>query len=626
MKQTIIHFSIFFLFVFISAINNQKLFAQENCGNGIDDDSDGLIDCLDPDCTANPPSTFNFNTGNNGMGGALPGGSQDLLWTFSTTFAGPYAPAIIMSPTPPNYYSSPWPNAAWISLSQSGNHSGQVDWYFKINFLLPCANLCGISYSNPGSFCLNFDYFADNSIYEIWVNGVPQSSMIGNIPVASPYTNQGYNSVGMLSASLCQNWQPGLNELIVRVASGAPYIGLLVQSSINYPPTPTATVNGTTEVCQGDPPPNITFTGNGTPPFTFTYNINGGTNQAVSTTSGNTATVSVPTNTPGVYTYTLANFSDSNSSCFGITDTAIVTVHSNPNVFITPDSAYICPNDTISLTANSSTVSQHYLWSTADTTQSVNVNPGSVSTYTVSITDVNGCSGSSGTTVFVNQYVLPVFNASGPYCAGDTAGALPDTSVNGITGTWSPASVSTVSAGTSTYTFTPASGQCADTATMDVTVNIIVTPELNALGGPYCVGDIPPALPSTSVNGITGTWSPAAISTASPGTSLYTFTPDAGQCAFAIFVDSVFVKGCEVTIPNIFTPNNDGSNDTFVIKGIEDFPESLLEIYNRWGKKLYECVGYKNDWTGKNYADGVYYYILTLENGKSHHGTVTLMR
>jgi len=618
---------VLFIFLFISAINIQNLYAQENCANGTDDDGDGLVDCLDPDCTGSPPSSFYFNTGNNGWGGVLAGGAQDLSWTYSSSYAGPYTPAIVMSVLPGNYYSSPWPNSAWISYSTNGYHTGSPqDFYFRITFLLPCVDLCGSSYSTTGVFCLNLDYFSDNSIGEIWVNGVPQSSIIGTIPVANPYYNYGFMASGMLTASLCQNWHPGLNEIIVKVCSGPPYVGLLVQSSINFPPSPTADISGDTSVCQGAPPPVITFTGNGTPPFTFNYNINGGATQTVNATTGNTATVTVPTNTPGVYTYTLTSVQDSNSACaVSVNDAATITVIQNPYVFITPDSANICPPDTISLTAHASTSAQHYHWSTLDTTQTAVVSPITSTNYTVTLTDVNGCSGSASAVVLISPDATPVFTALGPYCAGDTPGLLPDISVNGITGTWNPASIGTGSAGTAAYSFTPSSGQCAVGATMQVTVNALVTPAFT-IPGPYCAGDIPVTLSATSVNGITGTWNPPLISTASAGTFIYIFTPDTGQCASSIIYDTVTVNGCEVTIPNIFTPNNDGANDEFVIEGIEDFPGSKLEIFNRWGRKIYESTGYKNDWDGKNYADGVYYYVLTLDNGKEFQGTITLMR
>jgi hypothetical protein len=104
---------------------------------------------------------------------------------------------------------------------------------------------------------------------------------------------------------------------------------------------------------------------------------------------------------------------------------------------------------------------------------------------------------------------------------------LPTLSNNGITGTWNPATISTAAAGTTTYTFTPDAGQCATaTTTVDVTVTGAVTPTFDPIGN-LCIGATAPLLPAVSNNGINGTWNPATISTATAGTTTYTFTPDA---------------------------------------------------------------------------------------------------
>ncbi|MCC6584586.1 MAG: T9SS type A sorting domain-containing protein [Chitinophagales bacterium] len=132
--------------------------------------------------------------------------------------------------------------------------------------------------------------------------------------------------------------------------------------------------------------------------------------------------------------------------------------------------------------------------------------------------------------LLISAPILPTFSQLGLYCVGATAGTLPTTSNNGITGTWSPSTVSTSTAGTSTYTFTPSAGQCASTATMDISVSTSLTPTFSQLG-PYCVGATAGTLPTTSNNGITGTWSPSTVSTSTAGTSTYTFTPSAVQCA-----------------------------------------------------------------------------------------------
>ncbi|RQO30614.1 hypothetical protein DBR32_07720, partial [Taibaiella sp. KBW10] len=92
------------------------------------------------------------------------------------------------------------------------------------------------------------------------------------------------------------------------------------------------------------------------------------------------------------------------------------------------------------------------------------------------------------------------------------------------TGTWSPALNNTA---TTTYTFTPTVGQCANTATMTITVNPSITPTFTQVAA-ICSGATLAALPTTSNNSITGTWSPALNNTA---TTTYTFTPTAGQCA-----------------------------------------------------------------------------------------------
>ncbi len=65
---------------------------------------------------------------------------------------------------------------------------------------------------------------------------------------------------------------------------------------------------------------------------------------------------------------------------------------------------------------------------------------------------------------------------------------------------------------------------------------MIVEP-LFAQLGPYCLNATPDNLSLTSDNGITGTWNPAAIATGAVGTTTYTFTPDAGQCAVPVTMD-----------------------------------------------------------------------------------------
>ena len=87
----------------------------------------------------------------------------------------------------------------------------------------------------------------------------------------------------------------------------------------------------------------------------------------------------------------------------------------------------------------------------------------------------------------------------------------------------------------------------------------------------------------------------------------------------------------ELYIPNIFTPNSDGENDTFQILNLEDFGENAgvqLTITNRWGRQVYRAKNYTNaeGWDGGNYSDGVYFYHLILPDNTIHNGWVEIWR
>jgi gliding motility-associated-like protein len=126
--------------------------------------------------------------------------------------------------------------------------------------------------------------------------------------------------------------------------------------------------------------------------------------------------------------------------------------------------------------------------------------------------------------ITVNPKVTPTFTQVNAICEGATLSALPTTSNNSITGTWSPALNNTT---TTSYTFTPASTECANTASMSITVNPKVTPTFTQVNA-ICEGATLSALPTTSNNSITGTWSPALNNTT---TTTYTFNPASGECA-----------------------------------------------------------------------------------------------
>jgi gliding motility-associated-like protein len=293
---------------------------------------------------------------------------------------------------------------------------------------------------------------------------------------------------------------------------------------------------------------------------------------------------------------------------------------------------------------------------------------------------------------------LPTFTAVAPICNGGTLNALPTASLNGFNGTWSPALNNTA---TTTYTFTPTSGQCASVTTMIITVNPNVTPTFNAIGQ-LCIGESAPSLPNSSLEGISGTWTPTAIDNTVSG--VYNFEPNVGQCAtngsLSVTVQSGFdfeisgscvennfilevtavndtfdvdnasyawynsnqqlvgsnsttfnvtayllslssiqtlpitfsltvttPDGCwrnePITLDRIFcgiqkgiSVNNDGKNEFFDLRLLD---VKNLTIFNRYGMKVYSKNQYKDEWKGQSdngdeLPDGTYYYVIEFNN------------
>jgi len=120
-----------------------------------------------------------------------------------------------------------------------------------------------------------------------------------------------------------------------------------------------------------------------------------------------------------------------------------------------------------------------------------------------------------------------------------------------------------------------------------------------------------------------------------PGTDPRTFDPlkkytfgvtvqDAySVCPLATGEMSFIADWCEYTIPNVVTPNGDNRNDRFDVQFIENFPNSTLRVFDRWGKLVFEQADYdqysKKDgsgWDASDVSAGTYYYELLIPYAK----------
>jgi gliding motility-associated-like protein len=77
---------------------------------------------------------------------------------------------------------------------------------------------------------------------------------------------------------------------------------------------------------------------------------------------------------------------------------------------------------------------------------------------------------------------------------------------------------------------------------------------------------------------------------------------------------------CKVKVFTYISPNNDGQNDQFIIENIEEYPDNIVQIFNRWGQLIVEIKNYDNQenaWGSKKYPinepGGTYYYVIDLD-------------
>jgi hypothetical protein len=174
-------------------------------------------------------------------------------------------------------------------------------------------------------------------------------------------------------------------------------------------------------------------------------------------------------------------------------------------------------------------------------------------TYTIAAT--GGCPAVTATTsVVITSQLVPTFTAVAPICSGSTLAALPTTSLNGVTGTWSPALSNTVS---NTYTFTPTAGQCASTTTLPITVNALPTPVITG-ATPVCqtIGTNYTTYSTANVAGHTYNWSVTNGTIISgQGTNSITVNWTAVGAGNIGVTETITATTCSVTVSKPVTVN-----------------------------------------------------------------------
>jgi gliding motility-associated-like protein len=281
-----------------------------------------------------------------------------------------------------------------------------------------------------------------------------------------------------------------------------------------------------TTICAGESVDLTVSGGNGTYNWTASPDL--------SATSGANVTATPPA--PGSFTYSV-NSASGNPLCpTDVTQSVTITVNDCGGCIVTAtNSGNICESETVNLFATS-IAGATYSWTGPNGYTSLEQNPTNISlpttpgsyVFTVTVND-NGYECTSSTTVVVHPNPIVDAGSDLSICAGESviliaSGATTYSWTNGVINgeTFIPVT-------TTNYTVTGTNEfGCTDTDDILITVSEILTPTFNEIQ-PLCQNDIAPTLPTTSLNGISGTWD-GIIQTANEGTFDFTFTPSNPTC------------------------------------------------------------------------------------------------
>ncbi len=417
----------------------------------------------------------------------------------------------------------------------------------------------------------------------------------------------------------------------VNVTDAANCVAVAVDT-VNEPDPITANLLAYDAYCNGDCNGSaVSVTLGGTPPYAYSW-----------TDPNNQTTDSISGLCAGMVSVTITD----NNGC-SVVDSVMIYEPSAISVTVSNTDVSCSSNcdATASATVTGGTTPYTYNWLPSGfTTQ--NVSNICFGANTVTVTDNNGCSTTQTFNVAAADTVMATAPADTTVCSGATL-QLVGSSYNANSVEWLDLStgtslsnndtlnISSVTSGTFCYVYF-AYGNCTASDTVCVTIEDL--PVVDA--GPDQTVFEGTIIQLNATGGVSYTWEPAdsltnntipnPTDTVVATTTYYVTAISAGGC---IGTDSVTITVIpKINFPDGITPNGDGKNDTWVIDFINEYPNAVVEIYNRWGELLYRSEDYQNDWDGtykgKPLPVGTYYYVIDLneEGLKPFTGPLTIMR
>jgi len=361
-----------------------------------------------------------------------------------------------------------------------------------------------------------------------------------------------------------------------------------------------------------------------------------------------------------------------NGCTSALSSTAVIV--NKPSVVVAGYDQTVCANNSAVTIAGSITGSSTTgIWSTSGSGSFMAGNTSLKGTYLPSAADI--ASGSIKLTLTATNTVASCAIASSSFkviitptpvvfAGDDQAVCLDDPAIltgkvsNSVGGVWSSSGTGTFSPtntslyahylpsekdkalGNVTLTLTATgNGNCVIVSDQ-MRIRIVPPPKVNAGEDVYVLQDEKTVLqPTVTGNNLQYRWTPNLYlndntlkNPVLTGDQDITYTLTVTGTAGCVAQDQVFVKVLKpLIIPNTFTPNGDGINDTWGIKELQNYPDITVKIYNRYGMQLFYSQGYGTPWdgnyNGKMLPVGTYYYIIDLKTyGKLRSGPVTIIR
>lgn len=441
-----------------------------------------------------------------------------------------------------------------------------------------------------------------------------------------------------------ENLGPGEYTLVIEDANSCVFT---IVVALNEPETALqAAVTDTIEVaCHNAPGGGLTVEAEGgSPGYSITWIGPGGFASNA---------FSIDNLLPGTYTYAVEDIN-------GCAVSGAIEIENPAPIMATGEiSNALCKSASgaIAVSVSGGTPGYEFFWSNGELTQ--NLLDVAAGEYTLIVTDANNCEAEFTFVVEEVNNLNFVAEVSNPRCFGDADGSIQLALLTGtqpVTITWEGPDGFT---GTGNNLFDLAAGDYTAFATDDngctfeqtfnvnqpfeIVIEELVSPEYpngfnltgfetgdGVINNPEISGGTTPyTLSWTGPNGFT---SQGAGQLAGLAAGTYTLTvTDFQNCSDTISI--TLTQPVTLELPNGISPNGDGFNDGLIVRGLEDFPNNKVMIFNRWGNLLFEENNYRNDtpWMGTNNSgeqipEGTYFVIVEIQDRDALRGYLELRR